>query len=189
MNKTTAIGAVLAAVGHDPMVVTTGYACRIARHLGDRPGLFYMTGSMGLAAPIGAGVALQTGRRTVIIDGDGAVLMNPGGLLLAAALTDRPLPLVHVVLDDGRYASTGAQPVPGSRVDLCGLARASGYPESIEVNRSADLDAALAAPGGHPVFVHCLIADEDQEVPPRIDTPLPEVAARFTTALGGAARG
>ncbi|GAA1997079.1 thiamine pyrophosphate-dependent enzyme [Catenulispora subtropica] len=180
MNKVEAIRTVLDHAADAPVVFTTGYACRIARGIADRPGHFYMTGSMGLASSIGAGLALQTGRTAIVVDGDGSVLMNPVGLLTVGALA--ALPLLQVVLDDGRYASTGGQAVPSRRVDLGALAGACGYRSVYETDRVEELaellDAALPhCPG--PVFVRCDLREPDPPVAPRIDADLPAHAARF----------
>lgn len=90
MNKTAVIRALIEATSTDPIIFTTGYSCRIARNVADRPNHFYMTGSMGLAASIGTGIALSTGRLVVVVDGDGALAMNPGCLLTAGALPTFP---------------------------------------------------------------------------------------------------
>lgn len=180
MNKTDAIAAVIAATIREPIVFTTGYACRIARALADRPNHFYMTGSMGLASSIGIGIAMETGGTTVVVDGDGSLLMNPVGLITAGTLGD--LPLVHLVLDDGKYASTGGQDVPSAAADLGGLARASGYPTVRVVDEVAGLASILSEAIESctaPVFVHCVVRDADPPVPPRIDGDLGEHAARF----------
>jgi sulfopyruvate decarboxylase subunit beta len=58
MSKTEVIRAVIDVAEAAPIVFTTGYASRIAHAIAPRPSHFYMTGSMGLAAPIAAGVAL-----------------------------------------------------------------------------------------------------------------------------------
>lgn len=180
MNKTAAVDAVIAATLDEPIIFTTGYSCRIANGSADRPNHFYMTGSMGLASSIATGVALTTGRTTVVVDGDGSVLMNPVGLITAGGLPD--LPLVHVVLDDGRYASTGGQLVPSTRADLCGHARASGY-RRVFSTASLDEFALLLRDEltdvSSPVFIHCILTDADVAVPGRIDADLRDHARRF----------
>jgi sulfopyruvate decarboxylase subunit beta len=57
MDKADAISAVIDATPDTPVIFSTGYACRIANSIADRPNYFYMTGSMGLAANIGTGIA------------------------------------------------------------------------------------------------------------------------------------
>src|SRR3979409_2686186 len=54
---------------------------------GRRPQNFYMLGSMGLAIPIGLGVAIaQPARHVVALEGDGSLLMQLGCLATVAAL-------------------------------------------------------------------------------------------------------
>ncbi|MET7437763.1 thiamine pyrophosphate-dependent enzyme [Streptomyces sp. NPDC004082] len=185
MNKTAAIRAVIEATTDEPIVFTTGYACRIAQAVLDRPNHLYMTGSMGLASSIGIGIAQQTGRPTVVVDGDGSVLMNPVGLLTAGAMA--PLPLLHVLLDDGRYASTGGQHVPCTGTDFALLARSCGYARVERIERTTQLAAtlrAVAATCTAPTFLHCVLAGEDPApIPPRVDGDLADHAARFASAL------
>lgn len=180
MNKTEAVRAVIAASHAEPIVFTTGYASRIAYGIADRPNHFYMTGSMGLASSIGAGVAQVTGATTIVVDGDGALLMNPVGLLLAGAMPG--LPIVHVVLDDGLYASTGGQEVPSSTTDLAALARACGYRDVRRVEDAAGLESLLRTEIGActaPVFVHCVLAGPDEPVTARVGGDLGDHAERF----------
>lgn len=182
MNKTAAIGAVLDAVTTEPIVFTTGYACRIAKGIADRPNHFYMTGSMGLASSIGIGIAQQTGRPTVVVDGDGSLLMNPVGLLTAGGLPW--LPLVHVVLDDGRYASTGGQAIASTSADFGAMAVACGYPRCRRITDAATLVTALRTElrgCSAPVLVHCVLSGEDQRISGRVDRNLDE----YTTRLRG----
>ncbi|MEU6219999.1 thiamine pyrophosphate-dependent enzyme [Streptomyces sp. NPDC047022] len=184
MNKTTAIRALIEATTDEPIVFTTGYACRIAQGLAERPNHFYMTGSMGLASSVGTGIAQQTGRPSIVVDGDGSLLMNPAGLVCVGALDS--LPLVHLLLDDGKYASTGGQYVPSGRTDFAMLARGCGYPRVERIADAAELAAALRAAIGMcsaPTFIHCVLTDEDLPVPPRVEPGLAEHAARFSAAV------
>ncbi|MFG2846314.1 thiamine pyrophosphate-dependent enzyme [Kitasatospora sp. NPDC048296] len=180
MNKTTAIRTIIAATTDQPIVFTTGYSCRIAKHIADRPNHFYMTGSMGLAASIATGIALTTGATAVAVDGDGSVLMNPTCLVTAGAVPD--LPLVHLVLDDGGYASTGGQRTPAARTDLTAWARACGYPSATCTDNPEELTELLKAAlaGSSPTFLQCLLTEPDDRVPPRIDLDLADHQARFT---------
>ena len=82
---------------------------------GHRPQNFYMLGSMGLAFPIALGVALaQPDRRVFALEGDGSLLMQLGSLSTIATLA--PKNLTMVVMDNGIYQITGAQPTPGAAV-------------------------------------------------------------------------
>ena len=80
---------------------------------GHRPQNFYMLGSMGLAFPIALGVALaQPKRRIFALEGDGSLLMQMGCLSTIATLA--PKNLCMVVMDNGVYQITGAQPTPAA---------------------------------------------------------------------------
>src|SRR3954449_12034780 len=93
---------------------------------GHRPQNFYMLGSMGLAFPIALGVALaQPNRRVFALEGDGSLLMQLGALSTIAAL--KPKNLTMIVMDNGIYQITGAQPTPAAHVaDIVAIASGCG---------------------------------------------------------------
>ncbi len=97
---------------------------------GHRPQNFYMLGSMGLAFPIALGVALaQPDRRVLALEGDGSLLMQLGALATIATL--KPKNLTMIVMDNGVYQITGAQPTPAAGVaDLVAIAIGSGLSNS-----------------------------------------------------------
>jgi thiamine pyrophosphate-dependent acetolactate synthase large subunit-like protein len=97
---------------------------------GHRPQNFYMLGSMGLAFPIALGVALaQPNRRVFALEGDGSLLMQLG--CLATIATQAPKNLCMVVMDNGVYQITGAQPTPAAAgADMVALAMGSGLTNS-----------------------------------------------------------
>lgn len=181
MNKAAAIATVVDRTPRQPVLYTTGYASRIAKHVADRDNHFYMTGSMGLVSAIGVGIALGTGRPVVVVDGDGSLLMNPAGLLTAGSAPD--LPLLHVVMDDASYASTGGQHTPVTAADFCGLARASGYRFTAKTERQDELSALLARLLRNldgPSLLHCVLSSADPPVPPRVEVDLASHARRFS---------
>ncbi len=93
---------------------------------GRRPENFYMLGSMGLAVPIGLGLALaQPQRRVVVLEGDGSLLMSMG--CLATVASAAPPNLVVITWDNGLYQITGNQAAATSdRTDLVAVARGAG---------------------------------------------------------------
>ena len=97
---------------------------------GQRPEDFYMLGSMGLAVPIGLGVALaQPARRTFVLEGDGSLLMQLGALGTVAATA--PKNLAIVVFDNGMYHITGEQKsLTASTVDVVAVAKGAGLGRS-----------------------------------------------------------
>jgi sulfopyruvate decarboxylase subunit beta len=94
--------------------------------LGHRPNFFYLEHAMGLASSMGLGIALtQPERRVVVIDGDGSVLMNLGGLTTLARYA--PPNLTHLIFDNESLLSVGGFPTAtATGSDLAGLARAAG---------------------------------------------------------------
>lgn len=98
--------------------------------LGHRPNFFYLEHAMGLASSVGLGVALaQPARRVVVIDGDGSVLMNLGGLTTLARYA--PPNLCHLVFDNESLLSVGGFPTAtATGSDLAGIARAAGIPDA-----------------------------------------------------------
>lgn len=126
MKRSEAIKTILDLLNDDDLAVfSTGMICREAFAIKDRPSNFYMLGSMGLASAIGLGLALNTDKRVVVFDGDGALLMNLGILAQVGAL--QPKKLIHIVLDNGTYGSTGGQSSIARQVSIMGLARSCWY--------------------------------------------------------------
>src|SRR5437660_7745931 len=110
---------------------------------GHRPHNFYMLGSMGLAFPIALGVALaQPKRRVFALEGDGSLLMQLGSLSTIAMLA--PKNLTMVVMDNGVYQITGAQPTPGATVaDVVAIAIASGLGNSAWAADEDDFESLI----------------------------------------------
>jgi thiamine pyrophosphate-dependent acetolactate synthase large subunit-like protein len=129
---------------------------------GQRPQNFYMLGSMGLGFPIALGVALaQPNRRVFALEGDGSLLMQLGSLTTIAALA--PKNLTMVVMDNGIYQITGAQPTPAAQVaDIVAIAVASGLSNSAWAADEEDferlIDQSLAEPG--PALIGVRIDDK-----------------------------
>lgn len=106
--------------------------------LGHRANFFYLEHAMGLASSIGLGIALaQPDRKVAVIDGDGSVLMNLGGLTTMAR--SRPNNLVHLIFDNETLLSVGGGAPGGYRwfttataagADLAGIAKAAGFPRA-----------------------------------------------------------
>src|SRR5882724_2989748 len=119
---------------------------------GHRPQNFYMLGSMGLAFPIALGVALaQPKRRVFALEGDGSLLMQLGCLSTIATL--KPQNLRMIVMDNGIYQITGAQPTPAAAVsDLiagaigCGLSHSAWAADEEDFERLVDQSLSASEP-------------------------------------------
>jgi phosphonopyruvate decarboxylase len=107
------------------VIATTGKCGRELFTLDDREQHLYQVGSMGGASGMGLGVALNSDRPVVVLDGDGAALMKLGSFATIGAYAPRRL--MHIVLDNGVHDSTGGQATVSSTVDFAAVALACGY--------------------------------------------------------------
>jgi thiamine pyrophosphate-dependent acetolactate synthase large subunit-like protein len=151
---------------------------------GHRPQNFYMLGSMGLALPIALGVALaQPKRRIFALEGDGSLLMQLGCLSTIATL--KPQNLTIVVMDNGIYQITGAQPTPASGVaDIVAIAIGSGLANSAWAADEEDferlIEQSMTTPG--PTLIGVRIDDKPGTGTTRRD-PV-QIRERFMLGLG-----
>ena len=67
------------------LIAATGKCGRELFTVADRAQHLYQVGSMGCAAAMGLGVALNSKRPVVVLDGDGAALMKLGSLATIGA--------------------------------------------------------------------------------------------------------
>jgi phosphonopyruvate decarboxylase len=85
----------------------------------------FLAFGMGHAGDFGLGLALaRPERKTIVLKGDGGLLMSLGSLVTWAACA--PANLLVLLLENRSYELTGAQPLP-ARVDFTALARAAGF--------------------------------------------------------------
>jgi sulfopyruvate decarboxylase subunit beta len=128
---------------------------------------FTFVKAMGQLAPYGLGLALAfPGRRVIVIDGDGGLLMNLGCLVTVA--NARPRNLIHLICNNGTYETSGSQAIPArERINFPGLARAAGYPAVHEVDNLREWEILapriLSAEG--PVFVNLIVAPPPEPYP------------------------
>jgi phosphonopyruvate decarboxylase len=165
------------------VVATTGKCGRELFTLADRPQHIYQVGSMGGASGMALGVALNTPRKVVVLDGDGAALMKLGALATIGAYA--PENLLHVVLDNGVHDSTGGQATVSSSVDFAAVALACSYAYATSCNTLDGFRAALTAAGAArgPALVHARISPGSMEKLGRPTVKPPEVARRFKAFL------
>jgi sulfopyruvate decarboxylase subunit beta len=181
---------VLVPLRAEQIVLTTMGAARewpkLSQHELD---LHYIPSAMGGAPALGLGLALAKPRRDVLVlNGDGAMLMNLGSLvtIVASGVTN----LTLVVLENGVYEVTGGQKTAAAtvaghaRVDLAAMATAAGIGS---VRRFDDLEtwqreagATLELPG--PRFI-VLSVDRVADYQLTSPGPMAERLARFREAI------
>mgnify|MGYP002528905006 CR=1 FL=1 len=168
------------------IVASTGKCGRELFTLDDRPQHLYQVGSMGCAAPMGLGVALNADRPVIVLDGDGAALMKLGAFATVGAMG--PDNLLHIILDNGVHDSTGGQPTVSPSVDFAGIALSCGYAGAALADDPGGfeqaLTAALANPGPHLIHVRIRPGSIDGLGRPTLSPR--EVADRFKAFLADA---
>jgi len=134
----------------DAVCVTTMTQTRYWYAVSERSDLdIGISNGMSKASSVGLGIALGApGRKVFVLDGDGSLLMNLGSLVTVAGQS--PDNYYHFVFNNGIYAVTGGQPLPGKSVDYVGLAKASGYRDARRFDSLAELGAALPGLLGQP---------------------------------------
>ena len=96
------------------------------------------SGAMGKTNSFALGVALARPEEKVFLfDGDGSLLMNLGALVTIA--NKAPKNLYHFVMDNGVYATTGGQEVPGAdTTDYANMGLSAGYAHSYSFDNLED---------------------------------------------------
>ncbi len=178
----------------DDVVITTMAASRAWLEGGTQPLDFtFVPSCMGHATSLGLGLALaQPKRRVIVCNGDGSMLMNLGSLVTITS--QAPRNLVVLVLDNGVYEVTGAQPTPGSAegrslghaVDFAAIARGAGFTAVYRFTTSEAWAAGAAeALGAHgPVFIWLGVRPVPGRAGPRSPGPAAQRAQAFMRALG-----
>lgn len=153
MGRSDIVKKIMADIFEDDIVIaSTGFISREVYKY-DRPLNFYMMGSMGNALAIGIGLALNTKKRVVVINGDGSVLMSLGTMLTAKKLNLSNL--IHYIIDNNCHESTGGQSTVSNLLDFHQLMR-------------------------NVVVYKC---GKDSTVPPRIDLSPKQITERFKCAV------
>lgn len=171
---------------NEPTVLANGFISREFFNVTDRKENFYMIGSMGLASSIGLGVALaQPERKTLILDGDGNVLMSMGTLAMIASCAPRNL--IHIVIDNEVYESTGSQRTLSQEIRLEDVAKSVGYKQAMRVTRPEEIQPAYEklyqAEG--PVFLLIKVEPAFDSSQGRVTHTPEEIRDRFMESITG----
>src|SRR6478752_2906554 len=134
MRRLDAMQAIYPQLEQHVVVTIMGAVAAELQSIGHRPNFFYLQHAMGLASSMGLGIALvRPDRQVIVLDGDGSILMNLGGLTTLARY--RPRNLVHVVFDNESLLSVGGFPTAtATGSDIAGIAAAAGVPRTATVS-------------------------------------------------------
>ena len=144
MRRLDALSAIYPQLEGRVVVTIMGAVSAELQSLGHRPNFFYLQHAMGLASSLGLGIALARPELAVIVlDGDGSLLMNLGGLTTMARY--RPSNLLHIVFDNESLLSVGGFPTAtATGSDLGAIAAAAGIPRTCTVRDIAACTSAIA---------------------------------------------
>ena len=144
----------------------------------------YIPSAMGKASSFALGLCLaRPDTKVIVLDGDGSLLMNLGTLVTVA--NKAPRNLYHFVMDNGVYATTGGQRVPGAgQASFVGMAREAGYARTYQFEDleefTTQAQQILDEPG--PTLI-CLKTVPDvrlsqERAVPRVPRPVPSQVVR-----------
>jgi phosphonopyruvate decarboxylase len=133
--------------GDETVVCTTGKSGREFYEqnmlAGNKISKFFLcVGAMGHANHIALGLQIDNAGKTIMIDGDGAILMHMGALSTLGHYAGRDF--IHIVLNNGSHESVGAQPTEAYRTDLCAVAKACGYSRTVCITDKDQLRSWLS---------------------------------------------
>jgi len=150
MTRIDAIKAIYPIIAEHAVVTIMGATAAELFKCGHRANFFYLEHAMGLAPSMGLGIALaRPDLKVIVLDGDGSVLMNLGGLTTMARCD--PPNLVHIIFDNEVLLSVGVSftTATAAAADLEGLAREAGVPRTATCRDESELirlvDEALLA--------------------------------------------
>ncbi len=184
MKGTDAFKEIIPLLTDEPVIHANGFICRESFNLKDREGNFYMIGSMGLASSIGLGVALsRPDQKTIIMDGDGNVLMSMGTLAMIGAAAPRNL--LHIVIDNEVYESTGRQGTLSNSVALEEVAKSVGYTHTKRVTEKEQIKPAFQELIGRegPSFLLIKVEPSFDKATGRVHHTPEEITSRFMKSL------
>ena len=133
---------------NDIIITTTGKTSRELfeirvkhKHSHDRD--FLTVGSMGCASSIALGIAMQRpNNRVILVDGDGACLMRMEAMATIGHV--QPKNLIHIVVDNNAYESTGSQKTLSNNVNFEEIANACSYRSTMTIKTLDIFSSALA---------------------------------------------
>lgn len=128
---------------NDRIVSTTGMISREIYEIREKYGQnhsndFLCVGGMGYASQIAIAIAIEQPEKNIYcFDGDGAFLMQMGGVSQTALL--QPKNFVHIILNNSAHDSVGGQDTVGNLVDITKVAKGFGYKAIFSTDKKEEL--------------------------------------------------
>ncbi len=188
MQRYDVIKQIVKTINDELLISNIGFPSRELYGIKDRPNTFYMSGSMGMATPIGLGLALalekhDDERKVVVIDGDGSLLMNFGELVTVYA--QNPKNLIIALIDNEAYGSTGSQETYTSMINLYNIVKSIGFKEVYHINAKENVEGINMSDYINkkgPIFLHIKTNPGNTDAP-IIDLTPSQIKNRFINSV------
>lgn len=185
MTRREIIKAIYSMTRDEIIIFSTGYACRDAYDLEDRDSNFYMVGSMGLAASIGIGIALNSkDKKVIVVEGDGSLLMSPNNMFIAGG--KKVDNLIHIVIDNSMYETTGKQKTYSESIPFSRIAKELGYMKTQYITSMEEFcmqfSESVSMKKG-PAFLHVQADPSNESIPNRVPIPLAKMKNRMVSCI------
>lgn len=188
MQRYDVIKQIVKTINDELLISNIGFPSRELYGIKDRPNTFYMSGSMGMATPIGLGLALalekhDDERKVVVIDGDGSLLMNFGELVTVYA--QNPKNLIIALIDNEAYGSTGSQETYTSMINLYDIVKSIGFKEVYHINAKENVEGINMSDYINkkgPIFLHIKTNPGNTDAP-IIDLTPSQIKNRFINSV------
>lgn len=152
MYRREAINTIMNSVEINDLVIsTTGLISREVFERFDSERSFYNPGAMGGVSSIGLGIALNTERRVVVLDGDSSLLMNFGTLTTIGKC--QPSNLLHIVINNEAFGSCSEERSIAGSISLSDFACSANYEKVEEVFDEISLRSAIISSKGKLCFI------------------------------------
>ena len=92
---------------------------------------------MGHSSSLALGIALNTNKNILCIDGDGSLIMHMG--ILATIGEQSPPNLLHILINNFVHESVGGQSTSAKYVDIKSLVNSSNYKNVKSVNKLSEI--------------------------------------------------
>ncbi len=122
------------------IVSTTGMASRELYELRKKSNQnhfrdFLTVGGMGHASQIATGLAFNSKKKIICIDGDGSMLMHTGSMGISAQMNN----FLHIVINNSSHDSVGGQPTLGKILNLKEIGKSFGYKMCYSISKKRQL--------------------------------------------------
>ncbi|MDB9746732.1 phosphonopyruvate decarboxylase [Candidatus Pelagibacter sp.] len=126
------------------IVSTTGMASRELYELRKKNNQnhfkdFFTIGGMGHASQIAAGLAFNSKKKIICIDGDGSMLMHTGSMGISAQINN----FLHIIINNSSHDSVGGQPTLGKTLNLKEIGKNFGYKTSYSISKKKQFKKVL----------------------------------------------